>query len=1453
MRTEPAPHGRQGDQESSSYGDPSQRNSQLAGADHRAPLDLNSAARNATPRLSIVVPTRNEELNVEPLLQQLAAAFDPAKTELVVVDDSDDATPQVLADSAPDHPLAIRLLHRPAGTRKGGLSTAVLAGARHSRGAWVLVMDADLQHPPETAAMLADVAMRHDADIVVGTRYAGNASSNGLAGAHRSLVSSWATRLAKSLFPRRLAMVSDPLSGLFAFRRTSVSPDRLKPIGFKILLEILVRNPVAKVAEVAYCFAPRYAGNSKASVRQGLSFLRHLVRLRSARLAGQLRQRPPTRVERISQAARFFAFGLIGLTGVVVNTAALWFFYRKLGWNHLIGASLATQVSTTWNFLLVDSLIYRKRAHGTRTGRAIRFFVMNNLLLLARLPVLQGLVVAGMGVLAANAVTLVLLFLVRFVVSDRAIFSSATADKSRDPVRILVDLTDTGLPNGADGPVSSGRKRSHYLTYRYDVAGVVTIGSQILLPELEFFRAQWVSDDEVDMAVRVGDVGGRAPRKRAAMTQYVEPAAIRYEEHFGRIGANFRVYLGQPISVEVGPLLARSCHVVYTNIIEPLLRFVMVSRGRMLLHSACVELDGVGVMLSALTDTGKTGTVLRLLREHGGRFLSDDMTVIDAHGNASCFPKPLTISAHTLRAVHADDLTRSEWRKLQFQSRLHSRGGRSIGITLSRFNLPIMGLNAITQMVIPPPKYSVDRLVRCRMASSARVRDLFIIERGQPRLADLNHDSALEQLIENTDDAYGFPPFRYLAPAITIGGKDYHQLRIAERGILDSFLRKVRIRTLASDTFGWADEIPGLIAHDTEPVVDAWNPNVREHAGPDSWPQWKGGIADGDGHPRLPGYADGEELAGTDGQALTHADHNALAHSDRHALSDGDRDAPTFPPRAREDLQSAGPGPGGLSTNGHAPPQPSVDEPDGPVDLRYRSLITQATPRPRPRRAPAAWILACLAVIAIAAPAIVLRLWHLNALGFNSDEAVYSGQAAAIVGDPTLRGLFPVFRAHPLLFQMVVSLIYRVHVSDLAPRVLAVVFGLATVGVGYAAGSRIYGRRAGLVTAFLLATMPYLVVVNRQGLLDGPMAFFAAVALWLLAKFSAEGRRGLLYAAGAALGLAFISKETAIVLLPAAYAYLAVTPSIRAELKDIAAFFGCFAAVAIPYPISLSVAGGSTSGKHFLSWQLFRPPNHAWTFYFAVVPPAIGIPVMLLAAGALTAAVLQRRWSWRESLLVCWIVVPAIFFQLWPVKGFQYLLPLAVPLAVLAAGPLADIHLAARLARGSARVGFALLVIANIAVAGWLALVCWGGINTANSTSFLAGTGGVPGGREAGAWIAFHTPAGSQMLAIGPSMANILQFYGHREVLGLSVSPNPLHRNPAYTPVGNPDLQLRTGQVQYVVWDAYSAARTPYFSHRLMTYIRRYKGTVAHVQTVAVSTATGTVSRPVIVIYEVRP
>ncbi|WP_369250377.1 glycosyltransferase [Streptomyces sp. R41] len=795
--------------------------------EHPGVQDLGGGAHGdgAAPRLTVLVPTRNEQESVPLLLDRLSPAVAPLGAEILFVDDSDDGTVEELAALAPGSRVPIRLLHRPPGLRGGGLSGAVVAGIRVARGDWVLVMDGDLQHPPGAAALLARTAMREGVDIAVGTRYAGNGQSEGLAGAGRQATSSTATRVVKAAFPRRLATVSDPLSGLFAFRKDAIDTDRLRPVGFKILLEILVRHPAARVAEVAYTFAPREAGHSKASLREGIAFVRHVGRLRRGVAGGQ------------RQLLRMTAFGAVGLSGVAVNTAALWFFFDLLGVHHLVGAALATQFSTAWNFVLTDAAVYRGgQRKGTWYGRAGRFFAMNNLLLVARLPLLQWLVLAGMGVLTANALTLVLLFVLRFLISDRMIYRGGeTKVRQRDPVRMLVDPDP--YPNAESAEVPS-RKRSVYLPYRYDVAGTVTIGSQIRLPELEFFRAQWIPDAEVDIAVRVGDVGRRRPRRRAALTEdRGESAALRYEEHLGRFGANFRVRLGPPITVEVGPLLARSPHVVYTNVVEALLRFVLISRGRMLLHSACVELDGHGVMLSALTDTGKTATVLRLLREHSGRFLSDDMTVVDPTGRAVCFPKPLTISAHTLRAVHAEDLTKKEWRRLNLQSRLHSKGGRSIALMLARFNLPIMGINAITQILVPPPKYSVDRLVPCRLGSSVEVKDLFVIERGAPALYDLDSAEALERMLVNTEDAYGFPPYRYLAPALRIDGLDHAELRAREREILAGFLSGVRTRVLASDCFGWADEIPRLLAGERN---TAQVPGER-HNGQvqvDAWPRW---------------------------------------------------------------------------------------------------------------------------------------------------------------------------------------------------------------------------------------------------------------------------------------------------------------------------------------------------------------------------------------------------------------------------------------------------------------------------------------------------------------------------------------------------------------------------------------------------------------------------------------
>ncbi|MGH3444649.1 MAG: hypothetical protein ACRDPB_04685, partial [Nocardioidaceae bacterium] len=91
-------------------------------------------------------------------------------------------------------------------------------------------------------------------------------------------------------------------------------------------------------------------------------------------------------------------------------------------------------------------------------------------------------------------------------------------------------------------------------------------------------------------------------------------------------------------------------------------------------------------------------------------------------------------------------------------------------------------------------------------------------------------------------------------------------------------------------------------------------------------------------------------------------------------------------------------------------------------------------------------------------------------------------------------------------------------------------------------------------------------------------------------------------------------------------------------------------------------------------------------------------------------------------------------------------------------------------------------------------------------------------------------PRGTVVMTIGPSMANIVEFYGHRRASGISVSPNPLHRNPSYRPIANPDSALRHGTMQVVVWDVWSARRSRHFSARLLALAHRYHSRLVHTE-----------------------
>jgi glycosyltransferase involved in cell wall biosynthesis len=242
--------------------------------------------------LSVVVPTRNEAASIGPFLAALLPALDGIDAEVIFVDDSSDDTPSVVQRHADVATLPVQVRHRVPGERADGLGGAVKLGFEAAEGALIAVMDVDLQHPPALLRPMVAAAMRGDTDLVIGSRFTGGAGVGDF-GLVRRAVSRGSSTLARLLFPRRLRQVSDPMSGYFLVRRERLAIGALRPHGFKILLEVLVRSERLRITEVPYTFGERVAGTSKASLREGCNYLVHLVRLRLGLGGAKLRALVP--------------------------------------------------------------------------------------------------------------------------------------------------------------------------------------------------------------------------------------------------------------------------------------------------------------------------------------------------------------------------------------------------------------------------------------------------------------------------------------------------------------------------------------------------------------------------------------------------------------------------------------------------------------------------------------------------------------------------------------------------------------------------------------------------------------------------------------------------------------------------------------------------------------------------------------------------------------------------------------------------------------------------------------------------------------------------------------------------------------------------------------------------------------------------------------------------------
>ena len=359
--------------------------------------------------LSIIVPTYNEAPNVAELVRRIASATAGIDSEIVFVDDSTDATPDVIREVAATAPLPVRLIHRDRPV--GGLGGAVLEGFADAESDLCLVLDGDLQHPPEKIPELLERFRRGDVDVVVGSRYAGGGTAHGLADRTRVFVSKLSTLVTKAMFPVRLKDVTDPMTGFFLLDRRVLDVDALTPRGFKILLEMLARKTL-RVAEVPFDFADRHAGESKASLRQGVHFVTQLTALRFGKMS---------------------LFAVVGALGAVANIAIVWGL-TALHIDYLLAAIIASEVTIIGNFLLTERFVFNDM-RGAASGGWVRFgksFAFNNAEALIRIPILALMVESWhISAVVATAITLAVAFVVRFVFHSLVVYAPRKEEPSR--------------------------------------------------------------------------------------------------------------------------------------------------------------------------------------------------------------------------------------------------------------------------------------------------------------------------------------------------------------------------------------------------------------------------------------------------------------------------------------------------------------------------------------------------------------------------------------------------------------------------------------------------------------------------------------------------------------------------------------------------------------------------------------------------------------------------------------------------------------------------------------------------------------------------------------------------------------------------------------------------------------------------------------------------------------
>jgi dolichol-phosphate mannosyltransferase len=326
--------------------------------DRTQELDMFEVTKPAV-EFSLVVPTFNERDNLIPLVERVQKTLSGRAYELIIVDDDSPDKTWHVAEEMARQDSRLRVIRRQ-GER--GLATAVVAGWKVARGTILGVMDGDLQYPPEFLPQLLNRLEGMGADLAVASRYVSGATV--VQWSLLRKINSWGARLLTRLaLPSVSNEIQDPGAGCFVMQRRVINNVELRPIGYKILLEVLARGHYNTVVEMPHDYQGRKEGQSKLDVRQHIAFLSHLRRLSSE--TGEFR--------------RLMRCFVVELSGVCLALGSLLVLREVYGLHYLYAASIATECAIANNYFWNEVWTFADKTDGTLLHRLKRFLKFNKI------------------------------------------------------------------------------------------------------------------------------------------------------------------------------------------------------------------------------------------------------------------------------------------------------------------------------------------------------------------------------------------------------------------------------------------------------------------------------------------------------------------------------------------------------------------------------------------------------------------------------------------------------------------------------------------------------------------------------------------------------------------------------------------------------------------------------------------------------------------------------------------------------------------------------------------------------------------------------------------------------------------------------------------------------------------------------------------------------------------